>query len=163
MVVIILFLVAISFVVCEVFIPSGGLLGLLGLGAIGASLFFAYTNYPNHFWWIFILETIGFFALVIPAILVAVKRFSLRSEQRVEDGYTSAIEGLHDYVGRQATALTPLRPAGTVRVDDKRIDAVTQGDFFPSGATVQVLEAASNRLIVGAVSEADTEPQPERR
>jgi len=160
--VLVLFLVAIAFAVSEVFIPSGGLLGLLGLTAIGASLFVAYTRFAGQFWWIFIAELVGFFAVVIPSILVAVKRFSLQSSQKAEDGYTSAVEGLDAYVGKEAVAVTPLRPSGTVRIGDKRIDAVTQGDFCPAGATVTVLSAASNRLIVGALPEnEERDAQPE--
>jgi len=150
MLVLILFLVGIAFVFFEVFIPSGGLLGLLGLASVGSSLYFAYTQYPTMFPWIFTLEIVTFFAITIPAILVAIKRFSLQSSQKAEDGYTSAVEGLDAYVGKEAVAVTPLRPAGTVRIGDKRVDAVTQGDFFSSGATVTVLSAASNRLVVGA-------------
>ncbi len=153
MLVIVLFIAAIGFVFFEVFVPSGGLLSLLGLASIAGSLVVAYREFPNHFWWIFILELAGFFAIVIPAILYGIRRLSLRSAQKPEKGYTSAIEGLDEYVGQAAVAVTPLRPAGTIKIGDKRLDAVTQGDFFPSGATVKVLEAAANRLIVGAMNE----------
>jgi len=149
--VIVLFVVAIAFVVAEVFVPSGGLLSLLGVASIAASLFVAFTKFPAHFWWIFILEIAGFFALVVPAVLTGIRRLSLKKEQKVEDGYTSAIAGLDEYVGQEAVAVTPLRPAGTVKIGNKRLDAVTQGDFFAPGATVKVLEAAANRLVVGAL------------
>jgi len=151
--VIVLFIVAIAFVVAEVFVPSGGLLSLLGVGSIAASLFVAFTQFPSHFWWILILELAGFFALVVPAVLIGIRRLSLKKEQKVEDGYTSAIAGLDEYVGQEAEAVTPLRPAGTVKIGNKRLDAVTQGDYFSAGATVKVLEAAANRLVVGAPPE----------
>jgi len=151
--VIVLFVVAIAFVVAEVFVPSGGLLSLLGVGSLGASLYIAFTKFPGHFWWILILEIAGFFALVVPAVLAGIRRLSLKKEQKVEDGYTSAVQGLDEYVGEEAVAVTPLRPAGTVKIGSKRLDAVTQGDFFPTGATVKVIEAAANRLVVGAPPE----------
>jgi membrane-bound serine protease (ClpP class) len=148
-----LFAVAIAFVVAEVFVPSGGLLSLLGIGSLVASLFVAFTQFPGHFWWILILEIAVFFVLVVPAVLIGIRRLSLKKELRAEDGYTSAVEGLDEYVGQEAKALTPLRPAGTVKIGNKRIDAITQGSFIPAGATVKVLEAAANRLVVGALPE----------
>ena len=151
--VIALFIVAIAFVVAEVFVPSGGLLSLLGVGSIAASLFVAFTQFPDHFWWILILEIAGFFVLVVPAVLAGIRRLSLKKELRAEDGYTSAVEGLDEYVGQEAEAVTPLRPAGTVKIGNKRLDAVTQGDFFAPGAIVKVIEAAANRLVVGALPE----------
>ena len=78
-----LFVVAIAFVVAEVFVPSGGLLSVLGVASICASLFVAYTQFQAQFWWILILELAGFFALVVPAVLLGIRRLSLRKEQKV--------------------------------------------------------------------------------
>ena len=152
MLVLALFIVGLGFLFAEVFLPSGGLLGALGLASVVASLVVAYTQYPDYFVVIAIVEIGAFIAFIVPAVLLAIKRFSLHSTQKVDQGYTSAIEGLDEYVGLEAVAVTPLRPAGTVKVGDKRLDAVTQGTFYPTGAKVTILDVEANSVVVDMLS-----------
>jgi membrane-bound serine protease (ClpP class) len=148
MLVLALFIVAVGFVFAEVFLPSGGVLGFLGVGAFVASLVVAYTQYPSYFVVIAIAETAAFAALIVPAVMLAIRRFSLQSSQRVDQGYTSAVQGLDKYIGHEAVAVTPLRPSGTVKVGDKRLDAMTRGTFCPAGTNVTILGVESNSVVV---------------
>jgi len=50
--------------------------------------------------------------------------------------------------GRIGTALTDLRPSGTVSIDGERIDVVTEGPWVEKGDTVVVLRAESYRHVV---------------
>ncbi|MGB4218192.1 MAG: NfeD family protein, partial [Bacillota bacterium] len=43
---------------------------------------------------------------------------------------------------------TILRPSGTVRIDDRRIDAVSEGEFLPKGVLVEVIDVSGNRVKV---------------
>jgi membrane-bound serine protease (ClpP class) len=54
-------------------------------------------------------------------------------------------------VGRDGTALTDLRPAGTARIGEERIDVVTEGEYVPQGSRVQVVRSDGYRHVVRAV------------
>ncbi len=62
-------------------------------------------------------------------------------------GFLSAPERL-DLVGREATAVTDLRPAGTVKLDEELIDVVTEGGYVASGSRVKFLRAEGYRQVV---------------
>ncbi len=54
-------------------------------------------------------------------------------------------------LGAVGTAVTVLRPAGTVRFGDQYIDVVTEGGYIPAGARVQVVEVEGTRIVVKEV------------
>ena len=55
-----------------------------------------------------------------------------------------------ELIGASGTATTALRPAGKVSLADGRlVDVVTEGGFIERGATVEILEIAGSRIVVG--------------
>ena len=54
-------------------------------------------------------------------------------------------------VGAQGVALTDLRPAGTARIEDRRVDVVTEGDYLAVGTAVVVVVDEGYRRVVEAV------------
>jgi membrane-bound serine protease (ClpP class) len=53
-------------------------------------------------------------------------------------------------VGEEGAAITHLRPAGTARFGDRRIDVVSDGAFVPPGATIRVVRVEGIRVVVAA-------------
>ncbi|MBL8897851.1 MAG: hypothetical protein JNM84_09490 [Planctomycetes bacterium] len=58
--------------------------------------------------------------------------------------------GPSPYLGKRGRATTDLRPAGKVRIEGAVQDAVSEGDFLPSGTEVEVVRAEGVRLTVAA-------------
>lgn len=54
-------------------------------------------------------------------------------------------------LGAVGTAVTVLRPAGTVRFGDQFVDVVSEGGYIPAGGKVQVVEVEGNRIVVKEV------------
>jgi membrane-bound ClpP family serine protease len=54
-------------------------------------------------------------------------------------------------LGAVGTAVTVLRPAGTVLFGDRYVDVVTEGVYVPAGARVQVIEVEGTRIVVKEV------------
>ena len=65
-------------------------------------------------------------------------------------GYISA-KVRSDLVGKEAQAVTDLRPAGTVVIEGERLDVVTEGDYIKSGSTVRIIRAEGHRHVVRAI------------
>lgn len=53
-----------------------------------------------------------------------------------------------DLEGHVGVAKSDMRPAGIVLIDDRRIDAVSEGEFINKGDTVQVAGIRDGKVIV---------------
>ena len=51
-------------------------------------------------------------------------------------------------VGKTAQTVTDLRPAGIIKLDDERIDAVSDGTFILRNRQVKILEVEGTRVVV---------------
>ena len=75
-------------------------------------------------------------------------RFGRRMTLTAADSGTSQPAGLAELAGQTGTALTPLRPSGTILVAGRRVDAITGGEFVEKGAGIRVVRAEGAAVIV---------------
>jgi membrane-bound serine protease (ClpP class) len=61
-------------------------------------------------------------------------------------------------VGARGIALTDLRPAGVARIDNHRVDVVTEGGFIEEGRSIEVIADEEYRRVVKAVED----PEPDQ-
>jgi membrane-bound serine protease (ClpP class) len=146
----------------EVFvIPGFGAAGILGLLAIAASMVLAMMGgYPSSGDVAQALAVLGASLFITTAVIYAwlrhlpnSGRFSgllLKGAGDREAGFTSA-PSRPELVGRDGTALTDLRPSGTARIGEERIDGVTEGEYVTQGSRVQVVRSDGYRHVVRAV------------
>ena len=62
-------------------------------------------------------------------------------------GYAD-FDALGDWVGKQGVAISPLRPAGVVEIEGKRLDVVTRGEFLAEGESVRIAQVEGRQIIV---------------
>ncbi len=73
-------------------------------------------------------------------------------EKEGEDATASGTsEALTALLGAVGTSATVLRPAGMARFGEAYIDVVSEGNYIPAGARVQVIEIEGNRVVVKEV------------
>lgn len=148
---IILFGIGVIFVIIELFVV-GAVIGLIGMGLIIFSIITLGDNL------IFMIGNVVI-ALILSIIewVILVKIFKrnipfldkvvLKDSTNTESGYTS-----HDdrsrLVGKTATTLTDLRPAGIISYGTERIDAVSDGSFILRNKEVTILEVEGTRVVV---------------
>ena len=53
-----------------------------------------------------------------------------------------------ELIGRAGLTITPLRPAGTITIDDERIDVVSEGGYIDNGQSVKVIKVEGSRIVV---------------
>ena len=73
------------------------------------------------------------------------RRMTLAAAGEGEAGVSGTLASLGGQIG---TAITPLRPSGTVLVAGKRIDATTAGEFIDSGAQVRIVKTRGLAVLV---------------
>lgn len=154
---IIAFGVAITLLVLEAFLPSGGVLGLLaGFCAIaGIVMFFQF----NTMWG---MVSMAVALLATPFIIAAMlwlwpntpigRALTLEDEQELVNTDTRAADRDGTIrVGLEGEALTELRPVGACRLDGKRIDCIAQTGVIEKGTPVRVIGVEGVSIKVKAV------------
>ncbi len=152
---IILFIIGIFLIVAEFFLP-GGLAGALGIGAILASIMLAGGDMVQMGISLLIalliaVATVIIFVKVFGKKMKFFKKIILNDSTSTESGYVSNVNRL-DLIGREGVTKTPLRPSGTVIVDDERIDAVTEGGFIKANEKVKIVKVEGSRIVVRDIS-----------
>ena len=138
------------------FIVPGLICGIVGVVLIVASGVLAFKVYPEHLLLIVVVELLGVAATVIAGMYMlartrAAKGIILATSQQADAGWVAA-ETDHDLLGKIGSVYTALRPAGTIMVEGKRVDAVSSGDFIDKGAAIRVIETHGARVVVEKVS-----------
>ncbi|NOX19137.1 MAG: nodulation protein NfeD [Chlorobi bacterium] len=162
---IIIFILGIALLLLEIFvIPGFGIAGVLGILMMISGIFlglvgdFPIIDYD-------LLETAVFqltFSLLgsiviiyfLLKILPKTKMFNkLILHRNIEEksGYTAKKE-VFVLIGKAGVAITDLRPSGAVKIDGKRIDAVTHGDYIEKGAHVTVVEEEGSKVLVEKIN-----------
>ena len=147
----VLFVLGVVLLVIEIFVTGFGLIGLAGIIAIGASVGVAVYD-AKYGVQSFLL------ALVFAGIAawVTVKYFGqrgawnkliLKDQFTKEEGYVPA-KSYNYLLFQEGVALTPLRPAGTVVINEQRFDVVTEGGFVNPGETIEVMHVEGTRIVV---------------
>ncbi len=158
-----IFVVGLAFIVLEVFvIPGFGIAGILGLVLMLGSVFYVFFDSTGDFAAALLWLSISVILTAVLGILATIylpkstpfQRFALSTVMSTDQGYHSAgSEDFQSFLGKTGVALTPLRPAGTARIDNKRLDVVTVGDFIAQHTPVKVLEVEGSKISVEALEE----------
>ncbi|WP_397379489.1 nodulation protein NfeD [Paenibacillus sp. YYML68] len=159
---IVLFVAGILLLVLEIFVSSFGILGILGAVCLFSGVVLSAYNMKLAA----VNLAIAFVAAVaVVAIVVRYfkhrgvwNRFILRERLTTEQGYVSAADR-QELVGRVGWTLTPLRPAGTMQLDEEKLDVVADGTFVPSGRRVKVIEVEGMRIVVREVKPDEADEQ----
>ncbi len=146
----------------EVFVPSGGLLALVGAISVLASLIAFYIHDANTGLiatgiYIVFGPVLVWIAFKIWAASPLAKRMILggiveedneeamqRSKARIEERQAE----LQLLVGQQGDSITVLRPIGVVRINGQRIDAMAETGSIEANAAIEVVSVYDNQIKV---------------
>ncbi len=167
--------VGLGMVLLEVFVPSGGVLGLLAVAALGAGVV---TGFVEHGPLTGLAVLAGVFVAVPIVLGLAFRWFPLTPlGRRVLPPPPAADEVIPDaaervrlrgLVGRFGRTTSDLLPWGSVEIDGRRVDAVSEGGPIAQGMSVEVLAVQGMGIVVrpGGLPQAgplpEIEPPPEK-
>lgn len=141
----------------EFFLPTGGILIVAGILIFGVAIgvIFVYGTRTE--------AVVSVIALCVglPAagtgFFHAWKRFALKSgldPEAAGGSITDAMPELSELdqlKGRHGKTVTMMRPSGTIIIDGKRVDAMTEGMMLEANVWVRCVEVKSGRVIVRQV------------
>lgn len=160
--VLILLAVGIVLLLAEVLIlPGFGVAGILGTVAIVMSMFLSMLgSLPTTADLLIAMYVLGFAFIVVFAVGWQLLRW-LPQDRRAQSilhrtsmtrdlGYSSAVRR-DDLVGLEGVAVTDLRPSGTARVGEERVDVVSSGPWVQAGTPIRIVRAEGYRHVVEPV------------
>ncbi|MSR61539.1 MAG: serine protease [Planctomycetes bacterium] len=148
---ILLLVLGLGLIVAEIFFPSLGMLAVLATAAVVGAIAMAFqessTAGVN-----FLIAT----AVLVPGvILLGFKLFpkSPFGKKMVAGGLSFESTASLDprdlvLLDKEGTIESDCRPAGMARLDGRRVDVVTRGEWLAAGTQVKVVEVQGNRVVV---------------
>lgn len=141
--------------IAEVFIPSGGLIGILAIGLVVVSLGLSFAQ----------STTLGLRFLVAICVLMPLalalavylwprtpmaKWIFLKPPDPEDVAAGPVLHGvrLEHLIGQFGRALTPLRPSGSVDFDGRRLDGLSEEGLIPPGSLVRAVQVRGSQLVV---------------
>ncbi len=134
----------------EITIPSAGLLGIAAGAAAVASWVVIIGLERNELLFIFA----GADLLLLPiTIWIGIKLLKYsplanRSELSAHEGFQMKIEFPPEWIGKEAVAYSTLRPSGHVKIEERIVEALSEGPMVEKGERVVILSIDENKLIV---------------
>lgn len=148
-----LYAVCALLIVAEVFVPSGGLLGVCSLACLvgGLVTFFSYSATAG---WIGVVVAV----VMIPTILVVAYRIFPKTRfgksvilmpplRDRGDAIADSAE-LNKLLGEVGQVLTPLRPVGMCEFAGRRVECVAESGYIDKGKTIKVIRVQGTQLTV---------------
>ncbi len=164
---ILVFIIGFLLLAMEVFVlPGFGIAGISALVVLAAGLVLSFQNFvlpdPALPWeGDLMLQNLGMvMGCAVGALLVSLLtiRFVLPGLSTIvkgpylsaslQDSHAGSSEGEGIRPGDEGLSVTTLRPSGKARINGRKVDAVTQGDFIEPDTPVQVIQVSAGRVIV---------------
>lgn len=148
-----LFALGLALLAVEAFLPGFGVFGVAGGIALLLSLFLAIGDVTRAAWAVALAVGLSAATLAVLSRYATRRSFldrlflRARLDVSVQSNPPPAPDA-RQLVGRSGVALTPLRPAGAARIDDRRLDVVTEGEFVGAGEAVTVIKVEGGRVVV---------------
>jgi membrane-bound ClpP family serine protease len=149
--------------IVEVFIPSGGFIGLCSVACFVLSLWYAFAESTTTGAMFMLVDLVALPLTVALAFSLwsrspLGRKFFLNPPTPEEIEVSHADHHLEHLVGQEGRTLTPLRPSGHLEIDGRRVDGLAEEGFLPAGALVRAIRVRSGQLVVrGLLDPADTQ------
>lgn len=144
-------------IILEFFVPSAGIIGVIGTGCVITGIVFTYTNFGLMAGTIFLVACaiIGPFLLftyfkIFPKSFMG-KRLILDKKMNKEEGYVSGESNTYnELLNKEGITETKLRPIGKAIIENKSYNVTTLGDFINKETKIKVIQIEGNRIVVAS-------------
>jgi len=153
--------------VAEIFVPSGGIIGVLALLSLGSAIWAAWLAWWDTnpgLWWsyiagvmILIPTTLGFAVRFFPNTTWGKKVIHEVPTLDEVTGFKAETEHLRSLLGKVGKTQTLLNPSGFVIVNNERLHCESQGMIIESHEDVEVIAVEGTRLVVKMIKQAPAE------
>ncbi|MFT5480767.1 MAG: membrane-bound ClpP family serine protease [bacterium] len=139
--------IGLIFLLVEILVTPGVILGVIGLGFIGFGVYQVYEAYGN--------STGNIVLFVVGVTTVSVVLFALKSGVWTRMASTGVISGKAKEnavdvvtVGDQGKALSAMRPLGTGLFNSKKVEVSSEGEAIEAGSPIEVIRINNNKIFI---------------
>lgn len=149
-----LYVMGIVLLLTEALMPGFGVAGISGVILTIVSIALIASNFYQVM--LILVATIALTILIVVALYKMgygrryLKSIILDTEQKNNEGYVSTTNN-KKLLGMKGIVVTPLRTAGTILLDGKKIDAVSEGEYIEKDKEVEVIKVEGSRVVVREV------------
>ena len=149
-----LYVMGIVLLLTEALMPGFGVAGISGAILTIVSIVLIASNFYQVM--LILVATIALTILIVVALYKMgygrryLKSIILDTEQKNNEGYVSTKDN-KKLLGMKGIVVTPLRTAGTILLDGKKIDAVSEGEYIEKDKEVEVIKVEGSRVVVREV------------
>ncbi len=158
--VMICFVLGVLVLVAEIFLPSHGVLTVVGLGFMAYAIYVAYRDISNTAGHSAILAML----IVVPTVaIIAVKTFhrtpwgrKISPDNPVVNtaDFAPQYESLRQYIGQTGRSVTPLRPVGICIFNGRRVNCVAESGMVDKDMPIRGVGIRGHELEVSPVEPA---------
>ncbi|MFT5723835.1 MAG: membrane-bound ClpP family serine protease [Bacteroidia bacterium] len=143
--------IGLVFLLVEILVTPGVVLGIIGLGFIGFGVYQAYEMYGN---------TTGNIVLFSAGVVtVSVVLLALKSGVWTQIASTGTIAGKAKenavdlvQVGDQGKALSAMRPLGTGLINSKKVEVSSEGEAIAATSLIEVIRIEQNKIFIKKIN-----------
>ena len=140
-----------------VLVPGFGVIGLLGLAALGGGCYVLWLAAGPLAGVLGMMTSLVVSVLMVWMFVRSKRARKLVLEQEVS-GIATAVERLEPLLGREAEVVSPLRPSGIVQIDGERYDGVLKdGTFLERGNRALVVGSEHGQILLEPIEGDDTQ------
>ena len=144
-------------VLVEVFVPTGGLLGLVAGVLLVTSVGLAFSQGMGTGLVFLTIVTVSVPGVIgvgmhyLPQTAIGRKLILAPPKPEEVDPASERDRALQHLVGQIGRTMTPLLPSGISEIDGRRVDTTSEGMSIDAGVLVRVVEVSGHRVVVRKV------------
>lgn len=138
-------------IMMEAFMPGFGIAGISGIILEIVAIVITSTSFGMTWGIIATLAVLLFIGIAVFLSYRSAMKGRLSKSALVLQGTEDeapSTPSLQTWTDREGTAVTALRPAGTIEIDGTRLNASTSGEFLPKGTPVRVTGAEGDHVLI---------------
>jgi membrane-bound serine protease (ClpP class) len=156
-----LYIFGAALMIAELFIPAGGLVGVVGLLVVGVGLYMTYEASVMAGW----ISLLIILVVVPMGTIYAIKnwhRTPVGKRISPPNPHLSAddrmpVDELKEMIGTQGKSLTMLRPVGTCLFNNRRVECKVEYGVLEANTPVKAVRLMDRTVIVRKVDSAEAQ------
>ncbi|MDF1618820.1 NfeD family protein [Petrocella sp. FN5] len=146
---ILLIAIGILLLIAEIFIPSFGITGGIGIVAILIGVIMTTNTVAEGVVMFLVILLVAIILMYLAYKFIASKRSPLIQKAQLNEEILKS--DLNELVGKTGVALTSLRPSGKGAFVGLELDVLTKGSFITKGSKIIISEMEGKKIFVKSI------------